>query len=189
MAGRGQPHQGNSNLFFAFAPAALVADQIETIALGLKGQCGQIGRLVKKSRYHLTMQFIGRFHLVPSEVLAAATAAADLVVVPPMEIVLDRVGSFHGRLGQHPLVLSGSEGQNQRLVAFNRSLGKELRQAGLKVEDNFVPHVTLYYAENRLDFSMVPIVWSTEDLLLVQSGGGQHIVLQRWPASDTMDKT
>ena len=97
--------------------------------------------------------------------------------------MLDRVVSFTGREGNHPLVLLGDDGVVGLTMLYG-SLGTQMRKVGLKARSDFTPRMTLIYGSRRVDEQPIePIFWTIDALALVQSliGKTKHVRLGQWP--------
>ncbi len=59
-----------------------------------------------------------------------------------------------------------------------------MRRAGLVVEQDFTPHITLLWADRRIEeYPIAPIGWTVREFVLTISLEGQsrHIHVARWP--------
>ncbi|WP_250538151.1 MULTISPECIES: RNA 2',3'-cyclic phosphodiesterase [unclassified Caballeronia] len=172
------------SLFFALYPDAAAAARIAELAARLRIEHRLKARAIPADRLHVTLLYLGAFAGVPADVVAQARTAACRIASPPVELVLDRIGSFAGRRAKRPLVLSGDVAEP--LGALEHTLGTALEAAGiaLKRHPRFTPHVTLLYDEHRIARQAVePIAWTAHEFALVRSfiGRSQYEVLARWP--------
>ncbi|WP_420997996.1 2'-5' RNA ligase family protein [Cupriavidus sp. 30B13] len=107
--------------------------------------------------------------------------------VPPFGVTFDRISSFNGRPGHHPLVLTASAGLDE-LIRLEQRLGDALRGTGLRVSRaRFTPHLTLLYDEVRCDRRAIgPITWTVREFVLIHSwlGKTRYEVKGRWPLGD-----
>jgi RNA 2',3'-cyclic 3'-phosphodiesterase len=172
-------------LFFAVFPDPVAAADITHLAQTLRHQHALHGNPVSKERLHVTLHFLGDYVGLPQSLLAAAKTAAGRVGAMEFDVAFDKVSSFRGRPRKHPLILGG--GEDLRLLhVFQKRLGEHLAQAGLGrlLAHQFVPHVTLLYADKELrSRSVEPIRWRVCEFALVHSllGRTEHRVLERWP--------
>lgn len=171
-------------LFFSIFPDAHAAKQIEALGENLRRHHGLTGSLLKTDRFHVTMNHLGDHVGVRQDIVAAAQQAASTLAQTPFDVSFDRVASFAGRPGKHPIVLRGGDGLAQ-LLKFQQALGVAMARAGLGkwVEPRFTPHVTLTYARQALaEHEVDPICWTVRELVLVHSLLGQttYVSLGRW---------
>ena len=169
-------------LFFAIFPDAATAVRIARIARHCRRQHGLSGRPQATSRFHISLQDLGEYERLPQSVVVEAGAAAAIVKMPPFAVMFDRVGSFSGRAGNHPLVLRGDDGV-VGLTMLYQSLGLAMRTVGLRACLDFTPHMTLLYDDRRIDEQPIePIFWTVREFVLVHSlrGKTKHIPLERW---------
>jgi RNA 2',3'-cyclic 3'-phosphodiesterase len=170
-------------LFFSIFPDAWTASRIARVAQRCRCDYGLGGEPLAASRFHISLQYLGQYDEMPESVVSKARTAAACVRMGPFTVMLDRIGSFSGRVGNYPLVLRGEEGV-VGLTMLYRSLGAELRKAGLKTRHDFTPHMTLFYGARRIDEQPIePMCWRVDELVLVLSLIGQtkHVRLDQWP--------
>lgn len=160
------------------------AARIAGMAGWLRSEMHVEARLLRTGRLHITLHHLGDFARVPEVTVARACAAATSIDVPPFGVTLDRVSSFNGRPGHHPLVLTGSAGLDA-LTGLQQGLGEALRGAGLRVSRaRFTPHLTLLYDEGRVHpRAIAPISWTVREFVLIHSwlGKTHYDVKGRWP--------
>jgi RNA 2',3'-cyclic 3'-phosphodiesterase len=179
--------QPTSGVYFALLP---VVDAARLIAWRRRHLCcehGLNGKPIAAGRLHVSVHHLGDYAAPPPGIVAAArdAAAAASVVMPPFELVFDRVVSFENRSGRHPLVLQGTDGVAE-LVAFRRVLGTAMQKAGLWrwVKLDYLPHLTLLYDDRRIAEQAVEAVgWTVQEFVLVHSlyGQARYDQLGRWP--------
>lgn len=170
-------------LFFALMPGDTVAQRIE--AAGSQVAAGQHlhARMIRSSRYHATLHFLGDHPMLREDIARAAMAAAAKVQVRPFELVLDSASAFHGR--EPPCVLRCSQ-VPESLQRLWHDLQQTLSMAGLgrHLSRQFTPHVTFAYSRGRLlePVPIEPIRWRVEGFSLLHSivGGGEYRILDAW---------
>ena len=127
------PLRVSHNLFFALWPGDAVRDQIETAARQLKRANEPRGRLIKRHRYHLTLQYLGEHPILPENLVTAACAAGNEVRGPGFDFALDTAGSFANR--KIPWWL-GCSRVSDGLAALCDEIIAGLRKSGSKVDDD-----------------------------------------------------
>jgi 2'-5' RNA ligase len=166
------------NLFFAAKPAPAVRLAIAELAQGLIRAHGLRGHVMDAGRLHLTLTAAWAEHLSLSEATWRAQMVAAQIQGVACHACFDVVGSFRNR-DRHPFVLRG-EGMAQ-LANLRAQLRGALQRAGFAVSSGFAPHMTLIWADRRVeDNPIAPICWPVEDFELVLSTGGSHIQMGRW---------
>ena len=173
-------------LFLALLPDEPVRTQFAQRAATLRAEQGPSSGWIDPLRYHATVHFLGD-HPSPRPDLAAATEhIAGLLQGPAFDWTLDRVRSFHGR--RPPRVLCGSASSEPLQALWARWREALLRTVpGLRLENRFVPHVTLAYGRELLPEAEVePVHWRASGVALIQSVVGQHDyhTLASWPLRD-----
>lgn len=171
-------------LFFALLPGEAMRQQVEAAAMHVANSQQLRARMIRPSRYHLTLHFLGDHPMLREDIVKAAMAAAGQVQVEPFELVLDCASGFHGR--EPPCVLRCSQ-VPQRLQMLWQGLRDALLRAGVgaKLERQFTPHVTFAYGRGAPPQAMpvAPITWNVEGFSLLHSvvGGGEYRMLNSWP--------
>lgn len=169
-------------LFFALWPDSGVRAQIEEHAKSLDAGSARHGRLSKPARYHLTLQFLGEYPVLPRCLVEDAARAAARVHVPPFELVLDQAGSFRN------VWWLGCADSPPGLLALWQALGSELTNARIEARgaDAFRPHVTIRRGGAALPATpIMPIHWCVRDFVLVDSQPPEpYTILHRWPLAD-----
>jgi RNA 2',3'-cyclic 3'-phosphodiesterase len=170
-------------LFFALLPDEATRRRIEQAATEVVAAQHLRARLIRPSRYHATLHFLGDHPLLRNDIVNAATAAAGKVRATPFELVLDHAAGFHGR--EPPCVLRCSQ-----VPAALQALWQDLHQAlilaglGAHLSRNFTPHVTFAYSRGALPqvVPIDPIAWWVEGFALLHSvvGGGECRTLDAW---------
>ncbi len=173
-------------LFLALLPDAPVRAALAQTAATLRTQQGPPSGWVDPLRYHATLHFLGD-HAAPRPDLVAATEqVAGLLPGAAFDWTLDCVRSFHGR--RPPRVLCGSvlpEPLQELWVRWREALLRTV--PGLRLENRFVPHVTLAYGREVLPEAEVePVHWRVRGLALIESLAGRHDyrTLASWPLQD-----
>ncbi len=112
-----------------------------------------------------------------------ACEAAGKVIVTAFPVTFDLVKSFHGKLGNHPVVLR-SKGELVALNEFQSILGDQLKKTALapKVTTRFKSHITLCYTSKKVAQAIEPITWTVREFGLVRSlvGRSQYVPLAHW---------
>ncbi|WP_266182836.1 2'-5' RNA ligase family protein [Dyella humicola] len=170
-------------LFFALLPGEAVSGRIERAARDVAATQHLRARLIRPSRYHATLHFLGDHPLLRSDIVTAAITAAGKVHSSPFELVLDHAAGFHGR--EPPCVLRCSN-----MPSALQTLWQDLRQSlmlaglGAQLSRNFTPHVTFAYSRGALPqpAPIDPITWRVEGFALLHSvvGGGEYRTLDAW---------
>jgi len=171
-------------LFFAAMPDPATAARAAQVAESLRGAMHVNARPLRTERLHVSLCALGDFVQLPDAVVARARAAAAAIDAPPFGVTFDRVGSFNGRDGHWPWVLTGSDGTNE-LIGFEQRLARVLKAAGLvrRTRARFTPHLTLLYGETRIDPRAIePVAWTVREFLLIHSwlGETRYDVAGRW---------
>ncbi|WP_114239333.1 RNA 2',3'-cyclic phosphodiesterase [Dyella sp. C9] len=182
LLGGGQPAQIH-RLFFALLPDDAVARQIETAAAAAALAQQLRARMIRPSRYHLTLHFLGDHPQLRTDIVNAAIDAAGKVRGGPFELLLDSASAFHGR--EPPCVL-----RCEQTPAALQTLWQDLRHAltlagaGMHVSRSFTPHVTYAYSRSALPQAVAiePVCWRVDGFALLHSvvGGGEYRILDRW---------
>jgi len=173
-------------LFLALLPDERVRAALAQAAASLRAQPEADAGWVDPLRYHATLHFLGDHPSPRPDLVAATERIAGLSHGLAFDWTLDRVRSFHGR--RPPRVLCGSvlPGPLQTLwVCWREALLRTV--PGLRLENRFVPHVTLAYGRRLSPEAAVePVHWRVSGLALIQSVVGQHDyrTLASWPLRD-----
>ena len=182
VEGSRQPADG---LFFAVLPEEVAAADISRLAQHQSRAHGLKGEPILADRLHVSLHNIGGYAGRPRGIVAAGCEAGGAVEMSSFDVAFDRVMSFGGRLGNHPLVLRGGDGI-VGLLALHRHLGLALQKVGLWrwVKLQYEPHVTLLYDDRCLAEQPVdPVRWTVREFVLVHSlhGQGRYVIVGRWP--------
>lgn len=171
-------------LFFALVPDAASAARIAVIGRALKQRHGLSGKLINADRLHVTLDYLGNYHGLPRDLVAAVGQAGDFVAAASFDIAFDRAASFVGKPAKRPFVLLGDEG-TAGIAAFQQTLRAAMTEVGLaRRSKSYTPHMTLLYDDQLVaEQAITPIGWRAKEFALVHSlrGQGRHIVLTRWP--------
>ena len=183
FGGAGRAPAEVHRLFFALLPGEAVARHIEAVAASVATKQHLRARMIRPSRYHATLHFLGDHAQLREDLVDAAIAAAGKVHANPFELVLDVASGFHGR--EPPCVLRCA----QTPTAL-QTLWQDLRQAlmlaglGAQLSRNFTPHVTFAYSRGAMPHTVPvePIAWRVEGFALLHSvvGGGEYRTLDAW---------
>jgi RNA 2',3'-cyclic 3'-phosphodiesterase len=172
------------SLFFAVFPDDTAAARIVEAAAKLRATHGLAPTATPSDRLHVTLNYLGAFQGIPSGVVQQAVDAAASVSLPPIPIALGRIETFSGRRPKHSIVLAGQA--DESLLALERTLHDALQVAGIDTRRHarFVPHVTLFYDERRIEtHAVAPVSWLAREFALVRNRLGQsrYEILARWP--------
>jgi len=171
-------------VFFALRPDATLRGEIERSVQALKAAGRVHGRWLQPEKLHMTVQFLGDFAVADDIARRASHAAAGLHFAA-FEFVLDRAETFPRKFNP-PCVLRCAENSEEELQHFAHELGDVLAAAGLGefLEARaYVPHVTVAYAKRELSepMALAPIRWRAQEFCLIDSVGGAHNEIARWP--------
>lgn len=170
-------------LFLALLPDDGVRTALAQAATTLRTRQGPSAGWVDPPRYHATLHFLGDHPSLRPDLVAAVEGVAGALHGEAFDWTLDRVRSFHGR--RPPRVLCGSvlpEPLRQLWLRWRESLLRAL--PGLRLENRFVPHVTLAYGRELLpETEVAPVHWRVSGVALLQSVVGRHDyrTLANWP--------
>ena len=172
-------------LFFAVLPTPAAAMRIAQRTERVRNQHGLRGWRRPTELLHVTLNPVGAYCGLPSDVLSAAIDVGSSVEVAPFEMTFDRVLSFRGT-DRHPLVLRCSHGIAE-MVTLQKTLGAAMLSIGLGPGKRLgsTPHVTLLYDRQSVPESGIgePIIWMVREFVLVHSlhGLSKHVHCGRWP--------
>lgn len=182
LGGGGEPARIH-RLFFALMPGEDVARQVEGAAAHVAATQHLHARMIRPSRYHVTLHFLGDHPMLREDMVRAAISAAGKVTAESFELVLDSASAFHGR--EPPCVLRCSQVPDALLKLWD-----DLRQAlvlaglGQHLSRSFTPHVTFAYSRGAMPemVSIEPIRWRVDGCVLLHSivGGGEYRTLDAW---------
>lgn len=169
------------NLFFALRPPPRLQPRIESLGRGLKQAHGLGGQPIGRDRLHATLASVQDPRYPLRDVIARAASFAAQLHHQRFSIRFEWTQSFDVHRRRFPLVLrGGSDG----LSGFHHALSAGMRGAGFDVSASFTPHITLLWADRKVEeYPVAPISWTVEDFVLVMSlvGYSRHIVMGRWP--------
>ena len=170
-------------LFFALLPDEAICRRVEHAANGIVAAQHLRARMIRPSRYHATLHFLGDHPMLRQDLVQAATVAAGKVHAEPFELVLDHAAGFRGR--EPPCVLRCSQ-----VPAALQTLWQDLQQGlilaglGAYLSRNFTPHVTVAYSRGALPQAapIDPITWRVNGFALLHNvvGGGEYRTLGAW---------
>ena len=172
----------SGRLFLGIVPDAGATARIYRLAEVVKRARQFDGDLIERDCLHVTLFLLDDGRGSRERIVRMAYEAAQEVRMPSFEVSFDRVASFRGRPGHHPFVLLGSDGLS-RLKLLRQALGAQMVRNGLRylVKSDFNPHVTLLYAERKVEEQPIePIFWTVDAFVLIHSLHG-HTHLARWP--------
>ena len=173
-------------LFFALLPGEAVRGCIERVAKEVVATQHLRARLIRPSRYHATLHFLGDHPMLRNDIVDAAVSAAGRVKCAPFDVVFDTAAGFHGR--EPPCVLRCSQ-VPPAMQALWDELHRALLLAGLgaHLSRSFTPHVTFAYSRGGLPQAapIDPIAWKVDGFALLHSvvGGGEYHTLDAWRLS------
>jgi 2'-5' RNA ligase len=172
-----RPDGGKYSFFLALFPEPNTAGRMIQLGNTISGEKGLRGRLRPLAHLHVSLHFFGYGSDVSQALVSVLDPMCKAVAAQtlPFDIELDRVMSFRGRPGNHPLVLAGDEQRNAALKQLHQTLEVQLVKSRLASHPNnkFVPHVTLLYDKQILAPAPIdPVVWRAEELVLVRSEVG-----------------
>jgi 2'-5' RNA ligase len=140
------------------------------------------GRWNAPSRFHITLQFLGGYPVVPDDIVARATKAAGEVATEPFSMRIDRASSFGSRVWW-----VGPADVPAPLSRLASRLRDGLRRHAVPHErgERFTPHVTILRdADRSLPATpMAPVTWTPDAFVLAvgtSPGTGEYRVLERW---------
>jgi 2'-5' RNA ligase len=172
------------NLFLGIFPDAYTAGSVVEFGNGFRQKNELRGRVRPASHLHVSLFFIGGVDEVPAYAVEVVGQRCKTVAAAtrPFEIRFDRVRSFHGRPGNHPLVLVGDERGSEGAKKLHESLCAEFLKHPSRARQ-FIPHLTLLY--DRLELAPVsvePISWMVREFVFVCSevGATKYDSLGRW---------
>ena len=168
-------------LFFAIRPDDAAGAQIESLAGRLKRAHRLKGRPIDRARLHNTLAAVHDTGPL-TENIARAKAIGDRLWRRSFSVRFDWTASFQHKDNRYPFVLRG---EGSPLRDFRAALRDEMLRAGFAVERDFTPHVTLLWADRRVDeaYPVAPIAWTVREFVLTASlqGLSRHIDVARWP--------
>jgi len=180
-----RPHK--YSLFLAVFPDDRTAQQIIDLGNTLRRIHEMRGRLRPISHLHVSLLFFGGTMDVPATVVETVghMCKAVAAVTSPFEIKFDRVLSFRGRPGNHPLVLVGDDHGNDGVRNLNGLLNTEFLEyfSSPPSTPKFAPHLTLLYDKQELAPKPIePVSWVVKEVIFVRSevGATKYHWLGRW---------
>jgi 2'-5' RNA ligase len=175
------PASARVKLFFAIRPDGEAGAAIEKLGARLKAAHRLRGRPIARERLHNTLAAVHGMGSI-SENIARAKAIGDRLWHRRFSVRFEWTGSFRGGDRHHPFVLRGEDGLAP-LAEFRANLRDEMLDAGLDVTHSFTPHVTLLWADRRVDeYPIAPISWTVREFVLTASlqGYSRHIDIAHW---------
>ncbi|MDT2022264.1 2'-5' RNA ligase family protein [Methylocella sp. CPCC 101449] len=174
-------------IFYALFPDAETAVKAEEFGRLFRKTHRLIGSPLLTERLHISLQHIADYRRVRSKFLYAAQRAGNRIAIPPFEVSLSAIETFHeGRPNWHPLVLRA---EGQLLSDLQRQLGLAMTENGLKLQTSgaFLPHMTLSYGPGMVRLRAIePIRFVVKEFCLVHNERwlgrlGTYHLLERWP--------
>jgi 2'-5' RNA ligase len=169
-------------LFFAIRPDDAAGAAIENLAWRLKHAHRLEGRPMDRARLHNTLAAVHDTGTLTDNI-RRAKSIGDRLWQRSFSVRFDWTASFQHKDNRYPFVLRGEDGATP-LSDFRAALRTEMLLDGFAVERGFTPHVTLLWADRRVDedYPVAPIAWTVRDFVLTASLQGQshHIEVARW---------
>ena len=166
------------NLFFALTPDPATRRALAKESERLHAAWG--GRRTQEAKLHVTLLFLDAMPVPLSpEVVKAARAAADTIVAPPFDLLIDRADRFGRRVGW-----LGSSRVPAALQSLHDALSAACGARGVPMrhEDRYVPHLTALRDPRRAEpHHVAPIAWHVDGFRLMASAEGAYETLGRWP--------
>lgn len=160
---------GPHRLFHALWPDAALRERIAAAAARIDREQAPGGRPLRPDRYHVTLQFLGEFPVLPEATVEAACEAARTVAFEPFDLVLDRVGGF----AASRVWWLGCSEVPAALQRLHDGLGAALAAAGVSVKAHpvFTPHLTIRRNVRRhtRPRPIAPLEWRVEGFVLIDS--------------------
>ncbi len=169
---------GARRLFFALWPDAATRAGLSAWQARIGGECG--GRPVAPENLHLTLKFLGA---VPQSSLDELRVIAAQAVMPPIQLVLDRVGFWP----RPAVVFAGADHVPPALAALAGYLDDAASGLGIAPERRrFRAHCTLFRkAARRPGAACEPLCWKIRGFVLAESLAGRdgvsYRVIGKWP--------
>ena len=167
---------GSHRVFFALWPDDATRSAISRATRSAVQACA--GRPIAKDRLHLTVAFLGDL---------TTTGLALVRSLPPIgggpfELTLDALGVWP----ESRVLWLAPGNPPEALGNLEASLWDALAERGFRAEDRiYRPHVTLARRARAIEAAVEPVLWSVQDLALVESfpdGRNVHYeVLERRP--------
>lgn len=182
-----QPRPAKYSLFLAIFPDHRTAQQIIDLGNTLRKTHGMSAKLRPISHLHVSLLFLGGTMGVPETVVEAIShvCKAVTVITSPFEIMFDRVLSFRGQPGNHPLVLVDDNHGNDGVRNLHGLLRAKFAKyvSSTSSAPKFMPHLTLLYDKQELTPKAIkPVYWTVKEIVLVRSevGATKYHWLGRW---------
>jgi len=168
-------------VFFALWPDAAARETLARLARGVAAQAA--GRAPAPANLHLTLAFVG--DVAPERIAALRTIGAAVAAnVPPITLVLDRVGTFRGT----GIVWLGASRVPAALERLAADLAAALATDGFPIDARaFRPHVTLARRCRRPGEVALAarVAWAAMRLVLnesnLRSGAPSYRLISSWP--------
>jgi 2'-5' RNA ligase len=183
-----RPRRPQYSLFLAIFPGYRTARQIIDLGIALRRTHGMFGRVRPISHLHVSLLFLGHASDVPETVVETVghICKAVTAVTSPFEIKFDRVLSFRGQPGNHPLVLVDGNHVNDGVRSLHGLLHAKFAKY-VSSTPKFLPHLTLLYDKHEITPKPIePVSWLVKEVVLVRSevGATKYHWLGRWVLSE-----
>ena len=142
---------------------------------------GIVWSRIPPERLHISLCWVGDFARIPSAVPFAAVRAAEKIVMPAFDVVLDRAVTFIGRRPEKRATVLLAQGDGLRQLGS--ALFDRLRHGGLKPAPMGAPHMTLFYSPASVRPAEIePIRFRVGRFFLIHSERGltKYNVLGCW---------
>jgi 2'-5' RNA ligase len=175
------------NLVLAVFPDHQTALQISDRGSSLRKTNRMFGRMRPPHLLHVSLPIPGRARTPLEALIESLFCACQEVTATtdPFEMRFDRVMSFRGRPGNHPLVLVNDKHGNDGIMKLYGLLLAEFAKymKAAVPKSQFVPHLTLLYDKQELaPRSIEPVRWTVREISLVASevGATKYHPIKRW---------
>jgi 2'-5' RNA ligase len=171
------PHK----FFFAIQPPADEATAISQLAATMALQHN--GVPLRADNLHVSLNGVGAYATVPTDMVDCAVAAATEVNFAPFDVAFDRFLTW-GRGQSRPTVLRCITGEPE-LQALHAALYTAMVRSGLPAKAApGIPHITLFYSGAVLpeQYLSHPFAWRVDRFCLIHSiqGTGRHEPAGEW---------
>jgi 2'-5' RNA ligase len=180
------PASVDVTLFFATRPDDAAGREIESLTPRLKRAHRLKGRPIDLPRLHNSLASVHGAGTLTDNI-RRAKAIGDRLWHRSFSVCFDWTGSFERKSGRFPFVLR--TGEPGPLSDFRAALRTEMLRDGFAVDRSFTPHITMLWADRRVDeaYPVAPIAWTVRDFVLTASiqGYSRHIEVARWPLKES----
>jgi 2'-5' RNA ligase len=165
------------NLVLAIFPDDHTTQQVSNLGNSLRKRHGMYGRIRPTSHLHVSLPLPRNLRDVPKTVVenVGRVCKAVTMIAHPFEIKFDRVMSFRGGSGNHPVVLLNADHGSDGIMGLHGLLLAEFVKLGSATypTPKIVPHLTVLYDKQELAPRPVePVCWAVKEIVLVLSEVG-----------------